>query len=238
MLLIIDNLPLLWSGLISTFQLAIVTLFFSTIISGVIGIMAVSKYRTAKALAFIYTEIFRDIPLIVNVMFVFFGAPLLGVSLDPFAAATISFSLWGGANGAEIVRSGFNSVPRHQEQSALALGMKPWEMYWYILGPQALLPMIPPFTGLFSLLIQATSLASIVGATEFFRSAQIIVEQTTLSSGYSPAFMVYGFVLLVYFVICGTLAFGTKKLERHLTVRKASKQPKIATKAGPVSETA
>lgn len=237
MTLILENLPLFWTALLQTFQLAVVTLLFATLISALVGLMTVTKRRWVRFIAFAYIELLRDIPLIVNVMFVYFGAPLVGISLDPFAAATISFSLWGGANGAEIVRSGFASVSRHQEQSAMALGLKPWEIFWFVLGPQALLPMIPPYTGLFSLLIQATSLASIVGATEFFRAAQIVVERTTLMTGYSPAFLIYGFVLLVYFVICASLAAGTKKLERYLTTRQSRRMPSAPTTVQPVRET-
>ena len=221
MQLIIDNLPLLATGLWHTLTLALVTLLGSTVISIVFGLMGVARSTLLRAASMVYVEFFRDIPLIVNVLFVYFGAPLIGISLDPFGAATISFSLWGGANGAEIVRSGFNSVPVHQERSAVALGMKPWEVTWFILFPQALLPIIPPFTGLFSLLIQATSLASMVGAMEFFRTSQIIVERTTMMSGYSPAFLVYGFVLLVYFVICASLGALTKRLEISLGERQA-----------------
>lgn len=228
MQLIIDNLPLLATGLWHTLRLAVVTLLGSTVISVIFGLMGVARSGVLRAASMVYVEFFRDIPLIVNVLFVYFGAPLIGISLDPFGAATISFSLWGGANGAEIVRSGFNSVPVHQERSAVALGMKPWEVMWYILAPQALLPIIPPFTGLFSLLIQATSLASMVGAMEFFRTSQIIVERTTMMSGYSPAFLVYGFVLLVYFVVCASLSALTKKLEVSLGERQTRRGGKKA----------
>lgn len=219
--LITDNLPLFLNGLIATVKLAVLTLLFGTLISAVVGIMRIARSRLLRIVSLAYVEFFRDIPLIVNVLFVFFGAPLVGIPLDPFSAAVVSFSLWGGANGAEIVRGAFGAVPRHQTQSALALGLKPWEIYWYVLGPQALLPMIPPFTGLFSLLIQATSLASLVGAMEFFRTAQIVVERTTLSSGHSPAFLLYAFVLLVYFVVCASLSALTKRLEQRLAERQS-----------------
>jgi len=234
--IILNNLPLLWTGLLRTLELAVVTLVGSTVISVIFGLAGVARSRVLRLVSMAYVEFFRDIPLIVNVLFVYFGAPLIGVSLDPFGAATISFSLWGGANGAEIVRSGFNAVPRHQEQSAMALGLKPWEIMWYVLAPQALLPIIPPFTGLFSLLIQATSLASMVGAMEFFRSAQIIVERTTMMTGFSPAFMVYGFVLLVYFVICASLSALTKLLEKRLSERQTRRRGTAAPIPQPAQE--
>jgi len=192
MQLILDNFGLFAAGLGWTFRLAVVTLVISTVISAIIGTLSVTRSRALRAIALVYVELFRDIPLLVNALFVFFGAPLVGIPLEPFAAATISFSLWGGANGAEIVRGGFNAVPRHQRESAVALGLKPWEIYCFVLAPQALLPMLPPFAGLFTLLVQATSLASLVGVQEFFRVGQIVIERTTMMSGYSPAFVIYG----------------------------------------------
>lgn len=217
--IIISSLPLLMSGLVVTLKLATVTLLFASALSIIFGLMGASRNWVLRTIALIYVEFFRDIPLIVNLLFVYFGAPLIGISLDPFFAALVSFSSWGGANGAEIVRGGFNALSKHQRDSAMALGLKPWEMVTFVLAPQIILPIIPPFTGLFSILIQATSLASLVGALELFRTSQIIVERTTIMTGYSPAFTVYGFILFVYFAICFPLACFTKFLEKRLTDR-------------------
>lgn len=214
--LIVDALPLLQRGLIVTFKLASMTLLLTAFISLFFGIMSVSRTRSLRVIAMIYVELFRDIPLVVNILFVYFGAPLIGVSLDPYSAALVSLTSWGGANGSEIIRGGFNAIPKHQRESALALGMHPWEVMVFVLLPQIMLPVLPSFTGLFSLLIQATSLATMVGTNEFLRSSKIIVERTTMMTGESPAFMVYGFVLCVYFVICFSLNLFTAWLERRI----------------------
>ncbi len=221
MQLLLDNLGLFLSGLGWTFRLAVATLLIATVISAIVGTLSVTRSRVVRLIAIVYVEVFRDIPLLVNTLFVYFGAPLLGIPLDPFSAATVSFSLWGGANGAEIVRGGFNAVPHHQRVSAVALGLKPWEIYWYVLAPQALLPMLPPFAGLFTLLVQATSLASLVGVTEFFQVGQIVIERTTITTGQSPAFFVYGGLLVTYYAICSVLTTGTRWLERHIADRTA-----------------
>lgn len=219
--LIIKNLPLFGQGLERTFYLAVLTLCFATVISAAVGIASITRLRILRVLALIYVEFFRGIPLVVNVLFVYFGAPLIGISLGPFNAAIVSFSLWGGANGAEIVRGGFSAVPKHQVMSAMALGLKPWEIFWFITGPQALLPIIPPFTGLFTLLVQATSLGALVGLIEFFRTGQIVVERTTMITGENPAYLIYGFVLLTYMVICSVLTSATKWLERRIGERRS-----------------
>ena len=161
-------------------------------------------------------EFWRDIPLLVNLLFIYFGAPLIGVPLKPFTAALLSLTLWGGANGAEIVRGGINAIGRHQFVSATALGLKRWEIYRYVVLPQALMPILPPMTGLCTTLVQATSLASLVGVNEFFRITQIVVERTTMQSGHSPAFLVYGFALMVYFAVCSALTRLSRYFEQHL----------------------
>lgn len=216
MTLLIKNLPFILQGIGLTLALAVATLFFSTLIAFVLGTLASLRYRWLRWLVRVYVELFRDIPLVVNIFFVFFVAPLLGLELSPFAAVTVGLSLWGGANGTEIVRGGFASVPQHQWSSAAALGLKQWEIYLFVTGPQALRSILPPFVGLLTLLVQATSLGALVGVTEFFKVGQIIVERTTMMEGWNPAFVVYAAVLLIYFVICSTLTWFGRRLERRL----------------------
>lgn len=219
MKLIADNLGFMLDGMWFTLRLALATLVCAGVVSVAVGLMSVARAKALRAAAICYVEFWRDIPLLVNLLFVYFGAPLIGLALSPFAAALLSLSLWGGANGAEIVRGGIKSVPAHQMTSAVALGLKRWEIYRYVILPQALMPILPPMTGLFSSLIQATSLASLVGVTEFFRIGQIVVERTTMQEGESPAFLVYGFVLVVYFVVCSCLSQLSRWLEKRLAAR-------------------
>ena len=236
MQLIIGSLPLLWRGLAVTFELASLTLVLTAVISLFVGLMSVSRYRAWRLFARAFVEFFRDIPLVVNILFVYFGAPLVGLSLTPFSAALVSLTTYGSANGSEIVRGGMNSLSKHQGESAVALGMRPWETTFLILLPQILLPILPSFTGLFSLLIQATSLAMMVGTSEFLRTSEIIVERTTMTTGESPAFVVYGFVLCVYFVICFGLNLLAAWLERRIVASRtlAGHAPRTVKVAPPV----
>lgn len=216
MSLILENWNFILQGLGMTFALAGVTLVFSTLISLALGTLAVTRFRGLRWAVRVYVELFRDIPLIVNIFFIFFGAPLFGLDLSPFAAVTVGLSLWGGANGSEIVRAGLQSVPQHQWLSAMALGLPPWQVFLHVIGPQALKAILPPFTGLLTLLVQATSLGALVGVGEFLKVGQIIVERTTVMQGASPAFAVYAFILLVYFVICSALTWLSRYLEWRL----------------------
>ncbi|GGJ79774.1 amino acid ABC transporter permease [Pseudomonas matsuisoli] len=212
----IENWGFISKGLLMTIELALVILLFTTVISVILGVLATLPNKLLRGVIHAYVELFRSIPLIVNVFFIFFGAPMFGLDLTPFAAVTTGLTLWGSANGIEIVRGGLESVARHQWKSAWALGLKPWQIYLYVIGPQSLKAILPAYTGLLTLLVQATSLGALVGVTEFLKTGQTIIERTTMMTGASPAFEVYGIVLLVYFVICSALSWLSRYLERRL----------------------
>ena len=219
MQLLLDNALFFVSGLRFTMELAVATLLCATVVSVLVGLMSVARAPLLRMLALVYVEFWRDIPLLVNMLFIYFGAPLIGIPLQPFSASLLSLTLWGGANGAEIVRGGINSVGRHQIVSGTALGLSRYEIFRFVVLPQALMPILPPMTGLFTTLIQATSLASLVGVNEFFRINQIVVERTTMQSGHSPAFLVFGFALVVYFLICSALTTLSRNLESRLAAK-------------------
>ncbi|MDD1964311.1 amino acid ABC transporter permease [Pseudomonas sp. NPDC090203] len=213
---LIENWGFVLKGLWMTVRLALVILLFTTIISTVFGVLATLRNRLLWWTIHGYVELFRSIPLIVNVFFIFFGAPMFGLDLSPFAAVVTGLTLWGSANGIEIVRGGLESVNRHQWKSAWTLGLRPWQIYLHVIAPQSMKAILPAYTGLLTMLVQATSLGALVGVGEFLKVGQIIVERSTVMTGVSPAFAVYGLVLVVYFVICSLLSWLSRYLERRL----------------------
>ncbi len=227
MTLIAENMPLFLIGLRATLLLAVVTLLASTVIGVVLGTLATLRSRALRWCVAFYVETFRDIPLIVTIFTIFFGAPFLGVPLQPFPAVALGLSLWGGANGAEIVRGGILSLSHGQREAASALGMRVWQSYLLILWPQALRAVLPAYTGLLALIIQSTSLGALVGVTEFLKAGGLVIERSTVMLGINPAFEIYGFVLLVYFGICSCLTYLSRRLERRLAM--TGRKPAIAT---------
>lgn len=217
MSLILENLPLFLIGLRATLILAVVTLAASTVIGVAFGVMATLPSRAVRILVALYVETLRDIPLIVTIFAIFFGAPFAGFPLEPLPAVAIGLSLWGGANGAEIVRGGILSVPAGQAEAATALGLRRWQVYAKILLPQALRAVLPAYTGLLALIVQSTSLGALVGVTEFLKSGSLVIERSTVMQGINPSFTIYGFVLLVYFLICSALSLAARRLDRRLS---------------------
>jgi len=227
MRLVFDNLAFFAIGLAHTLQLAVVTLICSTALGVILGGIATIDHRFPKLAVRGYVNVLRGIPLIVNVLFVYFVAPILGLTLDSFAAASVSLSLWGGANCAEIVRGGLQSVPRGQREAARALALSPLVGFVKVVLPQALRPIIPALAGMFTLLVQSTALGALVGVPELFRNGGIVVERAVIEQGSSPAFPVYGAVLLTYFVVCSLLTRMTRGLERHYDPQHRGRQAQI-----------
>jgi len=213
--LFVENWGFISKGLVETFKLAGVSLLCSTVIAVLLGTLSVMRLPWIGRIIRGAVELFRAIPLVVNIFFFYFVAPTLGVDLSPFGSVTLGLSLWGGAHGTEIVRGGLASVSSHQWQSARALGMSTFQIFVTIVWPQALKSILPPYAGLLTLLVQGTSLGALVGVSEFLKTSQIIVERTTVMGGGSPAFMVYSVVLLTYFVICSCISQLSRRLERR-----------------------
>lgn len=201
------------AGLLSAFMFTM-SVSCSIVVSLILGSIATARRRLFRVTARGFIEFFRDVPLIVNVFFVFFGAPLFGLQLGPVQATIVSLSLWGGANGAEIVRGGINAVPMHQLESGRALGLSSLDIFVFIIVPQAIRPIIPAYAGLCTILLQSTSLGALIGATELLKSAQIVIERAAYFHGGMPGFTVYTFILIIYFMVGSTMTRGTKRLER------------------------
>ncbi|MGL4813416.1 MAG: amino acid ABC transporter permease [Beijerinckiaceae bacterium] len=165
--------------------------------------------------AYALTEILRDVPLMVTVLLTYFVAPKIGLQLDPFWATCLAVSVWGGANGAQIIRAGLLSVSKEQRETARSFGLDSWKGLALVVLPQAMPVIIPPFVGLLTALMQATSLGAVVGAHELLRSGQILIEQTTISRGGTPAYLVYGSILVIYFALSWSISLIGRRIEAH-----------------------
>ncbi len=206
---IVDNLPYLLSGVKFTVALACLVIVLGTFLGVILGLMQVSGSRLVRYPANLIVEITRDTPLIMQMFFIFFGLPALGIKLGTFPSAAIAMSLFAAGNAAEIVRGAIDSLPLGQFDAAKSLGMNYVQMMIHVILPQALRRMIPPMMGLFTTLIKDTSLAAIIGAFELTRAAQEIIERTYRS------LEIYLVAAALYFLICYPLSYYTRKVEQR-----------------------
>ncbi len=238
-MLLLEYKVFILDGLYQTLLLSLVVSLGGSLVAVLLSFGLMQKSKFVSRPSYLLVEVLRDIPLMVAVLLTYFVLPNIGLSLDPFWSTSVSISLWGGANGAQIIRAGLMSVPSAQLETAAAFGLNSWKRLLFVVLPQAMPVILPPYVSLLTSLVQATSLGAVVGVHELLRSAQVLIEQTTISRGGSPAFMVYGFILVVYFVLCWLISRVGRMLEAHFARpyarqaapgRKASAAPTIATK--------
>ncbi len=205
---IAKNLPYLLSGVKFTLALACLVILVGTFLGLLLGLFKLSKQRLIRTPAGFIIEITRDTPIIMQMFFIFFGLPALGIRLSTFPSAALAMSLFAAGNTAEIVRGAIDSLPAGQFDAAKSLGMTYLQMMIYVILPQALRRMIPPMMGLFTTLIKDTSLAAIIGAFELTRAGQEVIERTFRS------LEIYLVVAAFYFIICYPLSYYTRKMEK------------------------
>ena len=205
----------LLDGLLNTLLLSLAMISGGTFFAVVFAAGLSSKAPLPRRSVYLLIECLRDVPLMVTVLLVYFVLPNIGISLNPFWSSALSVSVWGGANGAHIIRAGLASVPNGQREAAQAFGLRGWKGLLLVILPQAMPVILPPYIGLVTGLVQASSLGAVIGVNELLRSAQVLIEQTTLSRGGSPAYLVYGSILVVYFGLCWMISLLGRRLERH-----------------------
>jgi His/Glu/Gln/Arg/opine family amino acid ABC transporter permease subunit len=203
-------------GLRTTALLAVVSVFASIAAGVLLGTALTLPSRTLRAVVRAYVEIWRGLPIIVILFFIFFVLPIIGLRVDTFVAAATGLSLWGSANMAEVVRGAVQSVPRGQAEAAAALGFSWPGRMRHVIWPQAARRALPPLVGLVVNLTQQTSLAAVIGLLDVLEASQRSIERLTLTGGGSHAVPILAAVLGVFFVICLPLTMLSRWLERKL----------------------
>ena len=162
-----------------------------------------------------YLEIVRFMPQMVLLFIVFFGSTrVFGWDLDAELAAVIVFSFWGVAEMADLTRGALISIPKHQYESAEALGMNSRQTYFLIVIPQTLRRLVPLSINLITRMIKTTSLVMMIGVVEVLKVGQQIIEANRTSSP-NAAFGVYAAVFLLYFLACWPISLLAKHLEKR-----------------------
>jgi polar amino acid transport system permease protein len=203
-------------GLRQTALLALVSVAASLLVGTLLGAVLTLPSRLVRAVARAYVEIWRGLPIIIILYFIFFVLPIIGVLVNTFTAAAIGLSLWGSANMAEVVRGAVQSVPRGQAEAAAALGFSWTGRMRHVLMPQAARRALPPLIGLVVNLIQQTSLASVIGLLDVLEASQRSIERLTLSGGSTHAVPILAAVLAVFFIVCLPLTMLSRWCERRL----------------------
>jgi polar amino acid transport system permease protein len=168
--------PELASGLWMTVRLAFISMIISLILGMIVAVLRSFNNKILNIFLIIYIDLFRAIPLVVLLVFVYYALPYLGISLDPFLAAIVAVSLNYTAYVAEVFRSGIESIQKGQMEAARTLGLTVWQATRLVILPQAVRVVVPPTTGLMVALLKDTTLASIIALPELmYKGLQILI---------------------------------------------------------------
>ncbi|MFC9896065.1 amino acid ABC transporter permease [Nocardia sp. NPDC127579] len=210
--LIQQNLwPMLKATVTMTLSLTAISFVIGLVIALFVALARMSPVWPLSAAARFYISIIRGTPLLVQLFIIFYGLPQFGITLEPFPAATVAFSLNVGGYAAEVVRAAILSVADGQWEAARALGMSYAQQMRLIILPQASRIAVPPLSNTLISLVKDTALASTITVTELFRTAQVAAAPTF------DFFALYGVAAIYYWVICLVLGFGQTRLETRLS---------------------
>ena len=207
-------LPLVKGAILYTIPLSIISFIIGLILALLTALARLSSIKILKIIANIYVSIIRGTPLLVQLFIIFYGLPKMDITLEPFTAAIIGFSLSVGAYGSEIIRGAILNIPNGQWEAGYSIGMSYVQNLRRIILPQAVRVSIPPLSNTFISLIKDSSLAALILVTEMFRVAQQIA-----STNYE-FLLLYTEVAVLYWIICFPLSIIQQRLEhrfgRHL----------------------
>jgi polar amino acid transport system permease protein len=173
-----------------------------------VALARTSDSRLAQAAAGAFVQVFQGTPLLLQLFLVFFGAPVLGIDVNPWVAAGVALILNTSAFLGEIWRGCIEAIPYGQTEAAHALGLHYLARMRDVVLPQAFKIALPPTVGYMVQVIKGTSLAAIIGFTEVTRAGQVINNAT-----FQPL-VVFSLVAAIYFALCWPLSLLAARMER------------------------
>lgn len=208
----VDLLPLLYQGAVTTLKVTVLSMGVAFLLSFLAGFARLSRRKSIRLVSSVYVEVFRGTSLIVQLFWLFYALPLLGIELTALAAGVAALGLNYGAYGSEVVRSAILAVPKGQTEASIALNMSPMLRMRRVILPQAMVIMLPAFSNLAIELLKGTSLVSLITMADLTYQGMIL---RTFDA--SRTFEIFGLILLMYFVMAYPLTLMMRWLERRFS---------------------
>jgi len=209
--LVLQSFPVLFRGLLVTIQLWVPSIAGGLVVGLSLALCRLSKTPVLRVPSLVYIEIFRDTPVLIQLIWFFYAFPIIiGVQLSPFVAALLGLGLNTSAYAAEIFRGGIESIARGQWEGAKALGMRPAAVLRRIILPQVFKRMLPAFTNRAIEVAKMSSLASVLSVHELMYQGRL------LNSTYYRPLEILTTVAFIYFVLIYPGSYLSARLERRL----------------------
>ncbi len=208
------NFLRLLGGLWIALRISLISVAICIPIGVVLGVLMTVKSRLLNWILKLYVEFIRIMPQMVLLFIVYFGSTrAFGLDISGELSAIIVFVLWGAAEMADLVRGAIISIPKHQYESAQALGLKNGQVFAYVIIPQTVRRLIPLSINLITRMIKTTSLVLMIGVVEVIKVAQQIIEANRMTSP-NAAFGLYLTVFVMYFLACWPISMLARYLEK------------------------
>lgn len=190
--------------------------FCSAVLAVILGLVVclcrLSRSPVLSRAARIYIDVIRGTPLLLQLFYIYYGLPELGIVINGFVAGVLGLTLNFGAYLAELFRSGIQSVDSGQYEAARALGLNRVQRLHRIVLPQALRTVFPALGNYALVLVKETSLVAVISVYELMRAGEMLAGATF------QALTVYTLVGIIYFAMCSVLSHVFRRSEKHLSV--------------------
>ncbi|WP_283587739.1 amino acid ABC transporter permease [Limosilactobacillus viscerum] len=209
------NFARLMGGLWTAIWIAGISLVLGLVLGTILGMLRTLKSKIIRFILVLYLEFFRIVPTVVLLFLAYYILPRqFNINWPATWMAVLAFTLWVSAEFSDIVRGALESVPEHQRESGLALGLSQWQLFRYVLLPQAVRLELPATINLATRVIKTTSLLLMISIMDVINVGQQIIEANnqTYPTG---VFWVYGLIFILYFII----DYPLSKWAKHLTAK-------------------
>ena len=207
---IIEVLPLFQKALFITLKLACIGIFFSIVIGLICNLLLAKENIFLSSLVNAYIELSRNTPLLIQLFFLYYGLPKFGIKLDEQVCAIIGLSFLGGSYMSEALRAGIEAVHKNQIESGLSLGMNKYQLFRYVIMPQAISVSIPLIAANAIFLVKETSVVGIIAVKELMNLSK------TLIGVYYKTYETMFLLVVFYLIILLPLSLILSKIERKM----------------------
>ena len=212
------SFSIIWEILPFLLKGALLTVFFSAtseiigiIVGLVTSVIRVTRIKVLSQLAVVYVDLFRGTPLLMQIIFVYYALPYLGINLPAIVAGIVALSVNSGAYVSEIFRAGIESIDKGQTEAARSLGMSYMQAMRYVVIPQTIKRVLPPLTNEFVALIKDSSLLSVIAIAELMRTAKEMMTWKMNPSSLTAAAIIY---LIITLPLTRYVSYMEKKLKK------------------------
>jgi len=206
----LQDLPAFLWGALATLEISGLAVLIGLFIAIACALARLSKMAALRRIAGAYVEVIRNTPLLVQIFYVYFGLPAVGINLSAFTVAIIALTINCGAYCSEIIRAGIQSIHRGQTEAGLSLGMTPWQVFRYVILMPTLRVVWPPLASQFIATMLGSSVVSQISAEELTYAGMLLESRTYRT------FEIFFAITIIYFTMSQVFSLASNLTGRRV----------------------